>query len=54
MRITRDSVAFVSEKGKDSFDMKYFECSFALDDDQLTIKAVSKVFRLKSAAVESL
>jgi diguanylate cyclase (GGDEF)-like protein/PAS domain S-box-containing protein len=50
LKFDRDSVSFVSEKGKDSFYLKNQEYSYLLDRDWLVIKAGSAVFRFKSAA----
>jgi len=49
MRITPNAISFVSESRKHSFDLRYSQFSYALDDDQLTIKAGSRTYNLKSA-----
>jgi diguanylate cyclase (GGDEF)-like protein/PAS domain S-box-containing protein len=49
LKIAQNTISFVSDNNKDSFDFEYSQCSYALDRDQLTIKAGSKVFRFKSA-----
>jgi diguanylate cyclase (GGDEF)-like protein len=53
IRITGEGISFVSEKVKDSFNLSYSECSLALDRDQLTIKAGSKVLHFKSATART-
>jgi hypothetical protein len=53
LKFDRDSVSFVSEKGKDSFYLKNQECSYLLDRDRLVIKAGSAVFRFKSAGARN-
>lgn len=53
LKISQNSLSFVSEKEKDSFDLKYSECSYLLEDDQLTIKAGPKTYHFKSAAANS-
>ncbi len=49
MRIAPDAISFVSENNKHSFDLKYSQCFYTLDSDQLSIKAGSKVYNFKSA-----
>ena len=49
LKFDRDSVSFVSEKGKDSFSYHYPEFSYMLNRDQLIIKAGSDIFRFKSS-----
>jgi hypothetical protein len=49
MRIAPNGISFISENNKHSFDFKYSQCFYALDSDQLTIKAESKVYRFTSA-----
>jgi diguanylate cyclase (GGDEF)-like protein len=49
LTITVSGVSFASEKGKDSFDLKFSELSYALDRDQLVLRSGSRVFRFKSA-----
>jgi diguanylate cyclase (GGDEF)-like protein len=53
LRISRDTISFISENNKHGFAFKYSECSCTLDKDQLTIRAGSKVFRFKSATAFS-
>ena len=53
LKITGKGISFFSENGKDSFDLKYSECSSALEGDQLTIKAASKTFHFKSATART-
>lgn len=49
LKFDRDSVSFVSEKGKDSFSYHYPEFSYMLNRDQLIIKAGSDTYRFKSS-----
>jgi diguanylate cyclase (GGDEF)-like protein/PAS domain S-box-containing protein len=49
LKITQNTISFASEKSKDSFNFKPSQCLYALDNDQLIIKADSRVFRFKSA-----
>jgi len=49
MRIAPDTISFVSENNKHSFDLKHSQCFYALDSDELSIKAGSKVYHFKSA-----
>jgi hypothetical protein len=53
LKITRDSICFASEKGKDSFDFKHTQYSYSLDRDQLTIRSELKVYRFKSAMAKT-
>jgi EAL domain-containing protein (putative c-di-GMP-specific phosphodiesterase class I) len=50
LKITREAVAFISEKEKDSFDFALSVCSCALERDWLAVKSGSKTFRFKSAS----
>ncbi len=49
LRIAPDSIAFVSESKNHSFDYKYSECFYALDGDELTLKAGSRIYHFRSA-----
>jgi hypothetical protein len=50
LKFTREGVSFLSEKGKDTFYLKYPEYTWAMDNDQLTIKSGSRAFRFKPVA----
>lgn len=47
--VRKGHISFASEKGKDSFDMELSNISYDLDEDELILRAASKVFRFKSA-----
>ncbi len=49
LKLSAESLSFVSEKEKDSFRLAYDDFSCAVPDDSLTIKSGSKSYRFKSA-----
>jgi hypothetical protein len=53
LKIGPDAISLVSEKEKHSFHFKHSQYSYALNDDQLTIKAGSKVYNFKSAVAST-
>jgi diguanylate cyclase (GGDEF)-like protein/PAS domain S-box-containing protein len=53
LKLTRNAISFAAEKGKDNFSFQHALYSYSLDGDQLTIRAESRVYRLKSATAKT-
>lgn len=50
LKVSQEALSFDSEKGKDSFSLRYSEFSYATSNDQLTIRSSSRTYRFKSSA----
>jgi diguanylate cyclase (GGDEF)-like protein/PAS domain S-box-containing protein len=52
LKISPDSLSYVTDRRKDAFDLKCGEFSYSASDDQLTIKSATRTFRFKPGAAK--